>query len=196
MPTAPGYADISHEIRMTGLSRPAYITYGVNPTSTSASEVATLVNLAATATNSLASMMDIQCTLPKIRVSMGTDGGEDIVYEAGFSTSGGTSRSSLPPNAALLVHKATGRGGRRGRGRLFIPWAADEDQVDESGGVGDTLRNALQTKLNNWLTALSAQDVPMVLLHGPGNTSPGPPDVVTALVVDPLISTQRRRLGR
>jgi hypothetical protein len=196
MPTPAGFADISVQITLAGLTRPAFITFGVDPTSTTPSVIATAVNSAITSAGSLASRFDSQVTLPQIRVSYGTDGGEDLIHIGTFSTSGSRTATCLPANCALLVHKITQRGGRRGRGRMFLPWYVDEPQVDEAGIIAAAELNAAQSALNAFLIALGAQNVPMYLLHGPGDTTPGPPNEVTQLVADKLISTQRRRLGR
>jgi hypothetical protein len=196
MPTAPGYADVSIETTYTGFLRPAYITFGVDPVSTDPAQIATDVGLAYNAAGSMISLMDTQTTLSGIRVSLGTDGGGDLVYDAGYATVGGKANSSLPPNCALLVHKNTSRGGRRGRGRMFIPWWVGEGDCDEMGLVSAGVLTTYQTALNVFLTQLGTRNVPMVLLHGPGRTATPGPDVVLSLTPDRLISTQRRRLGR
>lgn len=197
MPTPPGYANISVRLQQTNLVRPAFITFGVDPTATDPSQVATSVHLAITSSGSLVSIMDSSVTISGVRASLGTDGGADIVYQADFTTVGGSAiTTALPPNCAILARKSTGRGGRRGRGRLYIPWCTSEGNVDEAGVLTGSARNTINTALAAFLTALGVQTVPMVLLHSPGLTSPGAPDVVTSLVADSLIATQRRRLGR
>jgi hypothetical protein len=197
VPTAPGFADISVRLQQTGLTRPAFITFGVDPVSTDPSQVATSVHTAYAGAGSLNSIMDSSVTTTGVRVSLGTDGAADLVYQAEFTTVGGNSISnSLPPNCAVLARKATSRGGRRGRGRLYIPWCVAETGVDEAGIIAGANRTPINTALQTFLTALGVNNVPMVLLHNPGLTAPGPPDTVLSLVCDSLIATQRRRLGR
>lgn len=196
MPTAPGYADVSVGYTQTGLIRPAYLTFGVDPTDTNPALVGASILTAVTAAGSLNSVMDATATLTRIRVSLGTDGGEDLVSDTSHTTAGGSIMSTLPPNCAVLVHKRTARGGRRGRGRLFIPWCVNETDVDEAGIILAAKVTSLQTAMAAFLTALSTNTVPMVVLHNAGLTAPGPPDLVTSMTVDRLISTQRRRLGR
>jgi hypothetical protein len=155
------------------------------------------VNLAYTAAGSLNSIMDSSVTTTGIRVSLGTDGAEDLVYMAEYTTIGGNSLSNaLPPNCAVLARKTTARGGRRGRGRMYIPWCVAETGVDEAGQIAGANRTPINTALAAFLTALGVNTVPMVLLHNPGLTAPGAPNTVLTLVADPLIATQRRRLGR
>lgn len=196
MPTAPGFADVGIEMRQTGVTRPAYITFGVNPTATDPLAVATSVATAINASSSLKSFMDTSVTITAIRVSMGTDGAADLVGIGTVSITGAMTYDALPSNCAVLVHKLTARGGRRGRGRFFIPWAIGEPNVDQGGILEPTWLTPIQTGCSNFLTALTTNAVPMVLLHDVGLSPPGAPDVVTSLSVDGMISTQRRRLGR
>jgi hypothetical protein len=202
VPTPPGFASASVQIVHSGLSRPSYITFGVNPTATDPQTVASAVATTFTDAAGFKSRLDNETVITQVLVSLGTDGGEDLVGAVAANVAGANTQATLPPNCAVLVHKRTARGGRRGRGRLFIPWYVGEASVDEAGVLLTGELNLAQAALNVWLASLATQNVPMVLLHdvsAPGTvhpTTPGPPDVVTSLTVDKLISTQRRRLGR
>lgn len=196
MPTAPGYADVSVGYSQTGLTRTAFITFGVNPVDTDPILVATSVITSMNAAGSLNSIMDSTATQSRIRISLGTDGGEDLVHDATLTTVGGRGLTAVPPNVAVLVHKRTARGGRRGRGRLFLPWAIAANNVIEAGTLVTSEVTVIQTAMNTFLSALATNTVPMVLLHNAGQSAPGAPDPVTTLSVDRIISTQRRRLGR
>ena len=196
MPTPPGVADVSVGYIQTGMSRAAFITFGVDPTDTNPAVINASVFNAVTAAGSLNSQMDATATLSRIRVSLGTDGQGDIVSDIAYTTAGGRTLTSSPPNVALLVHKRTAAGGRRGRGRLFIPFCLATADISESGIVQTSQVTTLQTAMNAFLTALTTQTVPMVLLHQTGLTPIGAPTAVTSLTVDKLVSTQRRRLGR
>lgn len=196
MPTAPGFADVSVQLTMVGLNRPAYFTFGIDPDGGTPQDAATAVMNAITFTGSLVSQFDNGMTVSQVRVSMGQDGSEDLVGQISGTTTGTQTKSTLPPNVAVLIHKVTARGGRRGRGRMFLPWCVDESLVDEAGLIQNSAVTSLQTACSLFLAKLADFSVPMVLLHGVGNTLPGAPNPVTALTVDKLISTQRRRLGR
>jgi hypothetical protein len=196
MPTPPGYSSVSVQLQKAGMTRPSYITFGVDHSGTDPAAVATAVNNAIVYAGSLVSILDNSVTIPAIRVSMGTDGSTDIVHVGTFATVGAATLSSLPPNCAVLVHKGTARGGRRGRGRLFLPWCVAITDVDEAGIIATSAMTSRQNAMNAFLTQLAVQTVPMVLIHDQGLTAPGAPDLVTYLNVDKLISTQRRRLGR
>jgi hypothetical protein len=112
--------------------------------------------------------------------------------------------NSLPPNVALLVKKATAFGGRRNRGRMFLPWCLDGTSINEGGTVAPAGVTAIQALVNAWLADLTAVNVPMIIANRVFNT-PLPPHhvvdidaghVVTSLTVENLVATQRRRLGR
>ena len=196
MPTTPGYADITIKLRHNLLSRQCALTWGVQPTATDPIQVCNQVGLAVTGATTLEGVMDNDVTIVGIRASLGTDGAADNVGEINTTLQCDGVYAAPPANCAVLVHKRTARGGRRGRGRLFVPWAISEGDVDEVGKISTSTVGALQTKFNNLLTQLTTNNVPMVLLHSEGQTPAGAPNLVTSLVVDPLISTQRRRLGR
>lgn len=197
MPTPPGFADCSLEFQQTGLTRPAYITFGVNPTDTDPSVVAGLVHAAWGAAGSLRTIMDSSVTMTGVRASLGTDGSGDLVYVMATTDLGtGSALTALPANCAVLVHKTTDRGGRRGRGRMYIPWCLAESACDEAGIITAGNLSTIQTALNGFKAALVTQNVPMVLLHSEGKTAIVPPDPVNFLIADRLIATQRRRLGR
>jgi len=196
MPTPPGFADCSYEIRQLGLTRPAYLTFGVDPVDTDPAIIAGSLQSAFLASGSMKSILDSSATLTAVRVSLGTDGTADLVTVLSTSQAGGMVGVTTPPNVAVLVHKSTSRGGRRGRGRMYLPWCAQATQIDEAGQVNATLLTTLNAAMLAWKVALTAANCPLVLLHGPGKTGIPAPDPVTSLSCDRLAATQRRRLGR
>lgn len=202
MPTPSGFADCSYELRHASVLRSAYITFGCDPTATDPSTVATLLNTAFAAAGSLKACFDTNVTLVNTRVSLGTDGAEDLVGIAGTAVLGTESMTSLPSNIAVLVHKRTTRGGRRGRGRFYLPWSLGTTDFGEDNTINTADRTRLQTALDTWFSAVNTGVGPLVVLHRPSApevdvpTTPGPPSVITALAVDPVVATQRRRIGR
>ena len=202
MPTAPGFAHCSYELRHASMSRSAFITFAIDPVETNPQTLATTLNGVYNATGSLKACIDSSVTMVGCRVALGTDGIEDLTGFATTSVVGGFVGSTTPPNCATLVHKRTARGGRRGRGRMYIPWSISASTVTENG----TLAAADMTRVNDafatWFAALTSGPGPLVILHKPSKpgterpTTPGAPNVVTSFSVDPLIGTQRRRLGR
>lgn len=149
------------------------------------------------------------------------DGGGDQVYESNPTSpvAGATSGSGFPPNTAVLVEKITGRAGRRGRGRMFIP-GINDTQADNAGNVAAANITSWNNALSGFLADLQADPgaagtgaaVRPLLFHGNttstdrstsggvttitrtvGAAGPGP-DFITQLTLDPKLATQRRRM--
>jgi hypothetical protein len=196
MPTAPGYGDVSVKMQLLTMARPAYVTFGVDPTATDPLLVAADILNAWTFAGSINTLLDSSVTATEFTVRLGTDGGEDLIATQTNATVGGRSGTSVPPNVAVLLHKRTARGGRRGRGRMFLPWCVLGTDVGEDGIITPARVTAIGTAAAVFRNQLAAVSSPMVILHGPGATSMGAPDVVTSLTVSNLVATQRRRLGR
>jgi hypothetical protein len=202
MATPPGFALCSYELKHALMSRSAFLTFGLDPSATDPSAVATTVRAAFMAPGSLFTIIDSQVTLQNTRVALGTDGGEDLV--GSDPTVGACTKSinTLPANCAVLVHKRTARGGRRGRGRMYIPWVGSSTSVTEGGVIPTVDVTPIQAAVTVWLSSIATGAGPVVLLHRPSTpgtanpSTPGSPNTVTSMVVDPLIATQRRRLGR
>jgi hypothetical protein len=191
-----GFADVSVQLQHALLPRPAFITFGVDPTDTDPVTVAAKVDLAINAAGSLKSRFDNSVTIGPITARLGTDGSGDLVGISASTAPGGSGGSSVPPNVSVLVHKRSGMGGRRGRGRMYLPWWLQIADCDEKGAISPTSIGFMQTTVNTFLAALTTNSVPMVLLHNPGRSPSGPPTPVTNLTVDATVGTQRRRLGR
>lgn len=102
---------------------------------------------------------------------------------------GGVGTAAISPSVCALIKKGTALGGRKHRGRMYIPGMV-EANVGEAGLLGVTYRTDLQTDVAQWGLDLSVGGVELVILHN-DNTTPTP---VTALTVDALTATQRRRL--
>ena len=203
MPTPPGFATCSYELRHSTMSRSAFVTFGVDPSGTDPNTIASQCRTTFALATGFFSIIDNGVSLVSTRVSLGTDGSEDLVGIDTTVVAGGRSLASTPANTAALVHKRTARGGRRGRGRMYIPWSLATTTVSEAGVVTPAEVTVITTAMTNWLTAMAASGPgPVVLLHRPslpGTLHPstaGPPNVVTSMSCDALVATQRRRLGR
>jgi hypothetical protein len=97
------------------------------------------------------------------------------------------------PNCAVLVRKTSGLTGRANRGRMYLPGMLSEADVSEDGTIGAGVTSAIQTAMTAFYNALlgGAAAIQMVIFH----TLPGPsPTLVTGLIVENMIATQRRRL--
>lgn len=125
------------------------------------------------------------------QVKVGSDGG-DILFEVGLSAAGGNSDEACPNNCAMLVTKSTGSGGRRNRGRMFIP-GPSRNQIEPGGGMSSAYRTAWQTAVAALQTLSGTVDNlgQPVLFH---QTAPFTPTPIVGLVVQQRIATQRRRM--
>jgi hypothetical protein len=131
-----------------------------------------------------------QITATSLLVKLGpNDTGASVVEPISFGGAGASAQSA--PNVAMLVQKGTNLGGRKGRGRLFIP-GVPEASVDPSGIIAAGTITALNAVLGDFITDLQTNDVPMVLLHSDSTT----PTPVTSLNINATAATQRRRLRR
>lgn len=114
-----------------------------------------------------------------------------VVHEYPRSVTGTLAKNPCPPNTALLVRKNTAGGGRRNRGRMFMPpaWIGEED-IGPLGNIDASDLSDFQTLMGGFMTDIGAAGLVPVLLHSDGGT----PTVVTSLAVQSTVATQRRRL--
>lgn len=149
---------------------------------------------------------DVTLTTTKLKVGP-TDTGpsfeftDPIVGNVAINT-------SMAPNTAYLVNKVTALGGRRNRGRMFLPGVFD-GAVDDSGLVASGTVTQIQTALDDFLASMSIFGLSLLILHSPAytwglvnnqprriysSTPPPDPTPVTALIMTGMVATQRRRL--
>lgn len=130
----------------------------------------------------------------------GSDSGKVEIVAPRAETGTGTN-ASLPQNCALLVQKRTGLGGRKGRGRFFMPPVRlDEGSVAPNGQIDSAAVTVEQGLWDTWMGHAdgSGGQYRIVILHH-DNPVVGPvpaPTNILSLVVENLIGTQRRRLRR
>lgn len=189
-------AAVTVPLKHSALARSAVITFGVNTNSDSNGQ--DMVNiLQANVATFLNGLVDSEVTIgPTVMRRNEGVASEPHVYVAASTNVGGRSGESQPPNVALLIHKVTGRGGRAGRGRMFIPWGLAESEVVDVG----TLTSAAVTKVNTALAAfideMEGDDLPLLLFHNEGTAGGDEPNQITSMRCDPRVGTQRRRMGR
>lgn len=193
----PGFAQVSLPFQHASLNRRAFCVFGL--------ELAGLVDPFDIA-NAVVSLWDdtmgvhndTDVTFGPAEVTVGQDGGEPITGVGNLALLGNSAYpDSLNGGQAVLLRKGTARGGRRGRGRMFVPWAIADAEVNEIGILDTTAVSGRQTSANAFLAGLADDDLGgMVLLHDVGISTPGDPTPVTSLIVDRLVGSQRRRLAR
>lgn len=193
-----GFAQVCIPLLHVGQSREACITFGVEAAAIDwGSELNAIF---VTWQENLGIFVDEGVVQGPARATVGTPSGEGLSVEGTTTYVNSGTAAKVPSNVALLIRKLTSRGGRRGRGRMYVPWILNEGSVDDVGNIDGTYRGTLQAAAIQWMADLAEAApggpfAPMVLLHSSGgSTAPGSPNEVTDLVVDPLVATQRRRL--
>jgi hypothetical protein len=198
-----GFAQVTIPFAHATMTRKAAIVYGIKVPVGGVTPEGLATSALLDFTASMSAEIDSEVTMGPAEVSIGQDGGEALAG-AGSNTQPGTNPTSSPsPNVAVLLKLRTARGGRRGRGRKYLPWALAEGELAENGVIIAGQVTQLNTAANSWRTTAAAAGRDLVILHSnssPTNTGPatvpGPPDTVTSISTDSLIATQRRRLGR
>lgn len=137
-------------------------------------------------------------TLTRVVGRFGQDAADDLIVQSTLpGQAGAVSGDFLPQNNACLIRKRTALGGRKNRGRMYVPYVLPEGNVDNSGIIAGTRVTAIQTAADDFQDDLLAGDpgpsIPMVVLHSVSTDTPTP---ITTLEVDNLLATQRRRLRR
>jgi len=116
---------------------------------------------------------------------------DTFIYGTGdaaqWSGSGGT---SWIPQVCALVKLTTGAGGRRGRGRVYLPWLAEGMQ--DNGVVDPTVRASSQLAWVEFANNMAADGVALVVASYVGEAV----NQVQAVNVENLVATQRRRFHR
>lgn len=184
-----GFADVFVRLAVAGDSEEMGVTFGVeNPTG--GWDQAAADDLSDIACQWLREVLCSSYTALGVRISVGSDPGS-IIWESTEGTGvGANGPAALPQNVALLVRKQTASGGRRNRGRFYVPGINDGD-ADAAGFVTPASLAAFQVSMTGLFNGLATNGTPMVLFH---SEAPFTPTVVTSLVVDSKVATQRRRL--
>lgn len=190
MATIPlGFGQVNLRFRGNGYPTGAEVTFGVQLlTEDDPGEVGETVRTLWAA--DLQERTPVQVTLNTILVKFGPNDTGPFV-EVGVGQPGGGSPGNVNPNMAILINKITALGGRANRGRWYYPVA--EDQVANAGILNPAEVTEMNTQLASFMAALTAAEIPMVVLH----TAPAlTPTTVTSMLTQGTTATQRRRLRR
>lgn len=197
MPTIPvGFAEATFVFQCTG--RPKVATWSLGIDSEDFSEQ-TPADIAENVFNAFgtspgpyqAGLMDISWRWVSVEVTMMYEEGPLV---GGFAANRqGTNMAGAPPtNCAVLMNKQTNVGGRRNRGRAFLPPVKPgEADIDPAGVISGTQLTALQTAYDGAFAALPVYNMTPVLFHG---SAPFTPTPITGFAIQSIIATQRRRL--
>ena len=195
------FAQATLNLRHADAGRDCSVVLGLSAVGATAAEVFETVETAWFA--ELAPHTDSQVTLDTVSVrigpSTGSEPGLSVTFDSGAAgTDGGT---SLPSNTALLVRKYSVFGGRANRGRNYWPFMVESAEADELGVITSLTVTSLQTAFTDFFGLLGSGNgattalCPAVILHDE-NSPVSDPRTVTAVSVDSLLATQRRRMRR
>lgn len=142
------------------------------------------------------SSMSTEYTFVGVTAAIGT--GADPVLGEYLLPLDGTGAFSCPPNnTAVLVRKQTGLGGRRNRGRMFIPpFNLSELNVNNAGVLASTYQTGMATALNNLEAELTDAAGPFESLALFHSAAPFVATTVSNLVLQTKVATQRERMRR
>jgi hypothetical protein len=183
------------------LARPAYTIWGGQFGTVLGDAAVALSDFSLAYEARFAPLIDSEVRIGPIEARVLITEGDDpvsLVHTTSF-LGGKSSTDTQPPNEAVLIHKRTARGGLRGRGRVYMPWSLTGSDVNEVGVLTPALVTAWNAACVGFLSDVSN---PLYVLHSPSESDvnepsdPGPPSEITFMQVDPIVGTQRRRLGR
>jgi hypothetical protein len=130
-----------------------------------------------------------------VRIQQGTAvPSEPITFDLAPWDGGTAAVPGCTPQVSYLLKKITARGGRKGRGRMYLP-GPPEDAVDAYGLLSESQFDALTTAVVDFAAQMLAATNfgKLVLLH----TDPlEEPDDFTNFFPETKVATQRRRLDR
>jgi hypothetical protein len=136
-------------------------------------------------------------TLTTVSVQSGPFGARQSI-SSNLPPAAGTATGTAAPIAmSAVAQKKTSLGGRKGRGRMFLPGIPPSSNVDQNGLITTAARTAYQTALNNFwgklvelsVSGVSDRCIPM-LLHSDST----PPTVIDQFILAQRVGWIRGRL--
>lgn len=192
-----GYAEIVVTYSQQGTIRPAQWTIGTDLAITE--DPNTYLDGVIDSWNNAGNVLhpatfDARLSVVNVRMTVMTSTGP-VIYDRPQFVTGSKTGEAQPPNVAVLIRRVTARGGRRGRGRLYLPSGyLNETDVIEGGVIIGTTVTSLQNLANNIRIGLNTVAGSVgVLLHNDGLVDP---DELTDLRVQQVVATMRRRLRK
>jgi hypothetical protein len=195
-----GFGQVIHQLRLAGDPEPMAVTYGIAVTATGVSDPAGMANTLHDAFwDALGAQLNGAYTLFSTEVKWRDEPLADLSIVVNVEPKVGTATgAALPQNVAGLVQKRTQSSGRRNRGRFYLP-GLREGEVSDTGQISSGSLVGINGVLASWLakfgaTLTNVED--MVILHNLGVSPAAGPTIVTQLLLDPVVATQRRRLRK
>lgn len=184
-----GYAKVTYRFTGDAVNFPANVTIGMNNGDDLSAEDLADAMAAAMVDNVMADLSN-QVFLESVLVKLGpNDTGAFAQVDVGEV--GGASLINVPPQVAYIVQKRTAAGGRKNRGRLYMPGLPRAATNDQGEILPDNLVT-LNTDWNGFFVDTSTGGSNPVVLHSSVLT----PTPITSFNVEQLLATQRRRQRR
>lgn len=189
----PGFALGTLSWSMLGNPHVQQCTWGISPPSGGDALTCADILYASWTQSWIASTLSNKYTLLPATAAFRPGPDEDpIVASFGGNVTGTQSIACYAANTSALVHKRTDFGGRRGRGRSYIPAGyLKETDVDETGTLIAGAVTTFQTNMATFRSKVIGFGGKLVLLH---ETQGVLPREITSFGVDSLVATQRRRM--
>lgn len=185
-----GFGQVTH--MFTGVAAPlgAAVTYGFNNAGPLTALQAAIAAHSAWIGHILPNQSD-DITLQQTLVKLGPNATGPSAVNPG-PVSGALANNSTTPGVAIIAEKNTGTGGRRGRGRMFIP-GFGEDAFDSGGNVASGMVTNLNSDFVSFVTTMDGLGMPLMLMHSEEGFAP---TLITSITVDGVAGSQRRRQRR
>lgn len=186
------FAELAMQYNLIGDPEPMYTFMGLDLDALTVPTQALTDSIVSAWTSALDNSLPVTYTLGPGWVTYGAAVADLRIDSTNAPVSGLRVGDALPNNCAALVRKLSAVGGRRNRGRAYMPGVLDVD----AGNNGVLTTGALAQFQNDWdlvesnLVALIDVEG-LVILH---DSAPFTPTAITALTVQNKIATQRRRL--
>lgn len=194
MPPIPtGHVLMKFVFTLVGDAEEMICTLGAETTASSNTERATALNDAHDSwADNVLPLQSNFIQLVRVDGVFGDGSGDIPISSTAAAITGGETGGTLPQNCSVLVQKLTALGGRRNKGRFYVP-GIDETDVDNAGSILTTPLAAWNTAVNNLQLGLESDSFldRLVIFH---SAAPLTPTIVSDLRVDGRIATQRRRL--
>jgi len=188
IPTGYGQA----QVRFAGNGVPlgAAVTFGYIASITALDPLEQAEAIHTNFVESILTVMSLQVSLQSVLVKLGpADVGPSAEYVS--AVPGSVNDNVVAPNTAMLATKRTALGGRKHRGRFYVP-GIGEASTNSSGIIVGDLTTDWPAACTSFLGKMNADDLGMFVLHGDATD----PTQVTSLEGQLTLATQRRRLRR
>nr|CRY97706.1 hypothetical protein [uncultured prokaryote] len=161
-------------------------------------DLANTVHLAYTV--EFSDIMSSQLSCTGVSLFLTGDNGNGSIESDNVPVQGSNSAATAMIGMAAIAQKRTTRLGRTGRGRMFLPGVIKETEVDESGRIVAAALTKIETRADDFLANLNAEnsarvafDTPAgpVLLHSSASIDPTP---ITNFSVNPIVGLMRSRI--